>query len=1027
MKSTIFALAAFAALALPAAAAPYSNLKFREIGPAAATGRVTSVAGSAHNDKLYYAGAAGGGVWKSVDGGHTWSNVFDGQNISAIGAIAVDPQNDDVVYVGTGEANPRNDVSYGNGVYKTTDGGKTWTNIGLKGTRHIARILVDPKDSRHIIVGALGDVFADSTERGVYVSFDGGATWAKTLYLSPISGASDLAMDAGRPNVVFAGMWHFRRKSWTFESGGEDDGIFKSTDGGRTWQRLAGHGLPEGNTGRVGLAVAPSDGSRVYALIESREGTLWRSDDGGSTWMLDTKNTLVNQRPFYFSHLEVDPHNKNRVYSISAQMAMSEDGGKQFHVIGDDLHWDFHTMWIDPSDSDRMILGGDGGQFISNDGGEHWFSSKNLPIGQIYHVGYSVNEDPYTLCIGLQDNNAWCGPSNSLDQGGIQNKYWSTVVGGDGEWSVPDPLNPHIIWSDSQNAGVQVLNRDTADSWWSQPYLATAGQFFDSSTSPYRFNWSSPIAFAPWDGKIAWVGGNVVFQSGDQGKTWKPISPDLTRNVKEHQRPSGGPITNDVSGAESSDNILDIEGSPLHRGEIWAGTDDGLIQLTLDGGKHWKNVTPSDIPEFGHVETVAPSPLKDGTAYASIDNHMAGDYKPYLIVTHDFGRTWSRIVSGLPDDQYARTVRPDIRNPNLVFAGTENGLWISFDGGAQWQDFRNNLPAVAVRDIRIQPQADDLIVATHGRGLYILDDLRPVQELTAAVAAGTQLFAPRTAVQYTMRITDEGHNTEYSAANPRYGVLLTYYQKTAAATAPKLEILDSYGHAIRTIQGTHDAGGKQVPYLPNKDGMNRYAWDFNEDPPQAWNGAANKEYGAPPVGAYVVPGHYTARLTLGGKVLMQGFNVKPDPRSKLTQADYVEGYRFAKHIVREIDTMDRMLNALDDAKKSLDSIKAADTSLQSQVDALAKQRDALSSELSANFENGEDLIMRPGKVREDVGAWYGYEAPLTQNIRDYQRMADAELSAATEQYNAFCASVHSLNTTLQRAGLKLLPEMSPIK
>ena len=1030
MKKQILALAAFAALAAPAAAAPapaapFSNLRFREIGPAAASGRVTTVAGSAHDAKLYYLGAAGGVVWKSRDGGHNWTSVFDRQKVGAIGALAIDPDDDNTVYVGTGESNPRNDVSYGDGLYKTTDGGKTWTRIGLENTRHISRILIDPHDSQHVIVGALGDVFADSADRGVYVTFDAGKTWSKTLYLSAASGASDLAMDVQHPNVVYAGMWHFRRKSWTFESGGTDDGLFKSTDGGRTWKQLTGHGLPDGTAGRIGLAVAPSDGSRVYALIESKAGILWRSDDAGKTWQMTSKNTLVDQRPFYFSHVEVDPSNRDKVYSISAQLALSTDAGKSFNVFGGDLHWDFHSLWIAPNDPDRIIAGGDGSDFITNDGGDHWFSSQTLPIGQIYHVGYSVNEDPYTLCIGLQDNNAWCGPSNSLDPNGIQNKHWYTVNGGDGQWAVPDPLDPNLIWSDAQNGATQVINRSTFDGWYVQPYVMNAKESFDTSGSPYRFNWNSPIAFAPWDGKTAWSGANVIFETHDRGQTWKPISPDLTRNLKEHQGPSGGPITDDVSGAETSDTILDIEGSPLHRGEIWASTDDGLIQRTLDGGKHWKNVTPPDIPQLGHVETIAPSPLKDGTAYASIDNHVAGDYKPYVIVTHDFGRTWTHIENGLPADQYARTIRPDIRNPNLVFAGTENGLWISTDGGAQWQDFRNNIPPVSVRDIRIQPQADDLIVATHGRGLYILDDLRPLQELDKAVAGGVRLFAPRTAVQYSMRTSDEG-TFGYAARNPRYGVSIAYFQKNASATAPKVEILDAQGRVVRTVQGTHDEGGKQVANVSNKDGMNRYVWDFNEDPPQPWRGAANSNYGTPPVGVGALPGHYTVRLTLGSKVLLQGFDVKPDPRSQLTPAQLADGYRFAKHLVQQIDTVDGMLNELDALKKSLSAMDKAPQTVQSEIDALQKQRDELAAALSANFENAEDSIQKPGALREDLANFYGYEAPLTQNIRDYGRRMDVRFAAVHAQYEQLRSAVRTLNTALASANLKRIPDLKDV-
>ncbi|MBV9272173.1 MAG: hypothetical protein JO165_13850, partial [Candidatus Eremiobacteraeota bacterium] len=559
--------------ASPTPGPAYGNLQWREVGPATAGGRVAAVAGSATDPQLYYVGAAGGGVWKSANGGQTWDAVFSKQKVSAIGAIAIDPKNNNVVWVGTGESNPRNDVSYGDGLYKTTDGGDTWTRVGLENTRHISRILIDPNDPNHVIVGALGDVFADSVDRGVYVTNDGGKTWAKTLYVGPQSGASDLAMNVANPNEIYAGIWQFRREPWTFHSGGDDDGVYKSTDGGRTWNKLTGNGLPANPVGRIGLAVAPSNGNRVYATIEAKDGVLWRSDDAGKTWTMVSKDTLVNQRPFYFSHLEVDPKKPDKIYAVSMWVALSTDGGKTFKQLPEQ-HPDNHAMWIAPNDPNRIIVGEDGGYVLTTDGGQHGFFSANLPIAQIYHVGLS-NENPYTLCIGLQDNNAWCGPSNSLDSSGILNKYWIGVNGGDGMWAIPDPIDPNWIWSDSQGGALLMYNKATQDQYFAQPYLQTSIEGFDLRQSKYRFNWDSPIAFAPWDGHVAWLGGNVVFQTTDRGRSWKVISPDLTRNEKSHQSPPGGPVVNDVSGAEYSDTLLDIEGSPIRKGEIWVGSDDG--------------------------------------------------------------------------------------------------------------------------------------------------------------------------------------------------------------------------------------------------------------------------------------------------------------------------------------------------------------------------------------------------------------------------------------------------------------------
>ncbi|MBV9233502.1 MAG: glycosyl hydrolase, partial [Candidatus Eremiobacteraeota bacterium] len=690
------------------AAAAYANLSWRPIGPAVSGGRVTSVAGTPQNDQLYYIGSAGGGVWKSANGGATWEPVFEKESVSAVGAVAIDPTNDQIVWAGTGESNPRNDVSYGDGVYKSSDGGKTWRRVGLAGVWSVSRIAIDPKNPRHVVVGAFGDPFKDSADRGVYVTFDGGASWRKSLYLSPASGASDVALNPRDPRIVYAGMWHFRRIPWTFTSGGPDDGLYKSSDGGRTWRRLTGSGLPSGLTGRIGLAIAPSRPDRVFALIEAKGGILWRTDDDGRHWTMTSNDTLVDQRPFYFTHIAVDPHDAGHVYAVSEMLAESTDGGRKFKEIAKGVHVDYHAIWIDPANSKRIMVGEDGGYALTTDL-KHWSFSRNVPIGQIYHVGLS-DENPYTVCAAFQDNGGFCGPANSLDSEGILDRHWIDVVGGDGMWTVPDPGNPRYVWADLEDGALTLFDRTTQVSRFIRPYDAFPGSFlgpFDLSAVPYRFNWDSPVAFDPWSSRVAWFGGNVIFQSGDRGETWTPISSDLTRDIKAHQVPSGGPLAKDVSGAEYSDTILDIEGSPLRRGEIWAGTDDGYVQVTTDASTgteqlaHWRNVTPPQTPEYARIETVAPSPLIAGTTYVVADNHRMGDYAPYIFVTHDGGATWTKIVNGLPANQYARTVRPDTRNPYLLYAGTENGLWISFDGGAHWENFRINLPTVSVRDIRV--------------------------------------------------------------------------------------------------------------------------------------------------------------------------------------------------------------------------------------------------------------------------------------------------------------------------------------
>jgi photosystem II stability/assembly factor-like uncharacterized protein len=1011
----------------PTPGPPWSNMQWREVGPALPGGRVAAVAGSATDPNLYYLGAAGGGVWKSGDGGETWQPVFEKEKVAAIGAVTIDPGNNDVVWVGTGESNPRNDVSYGDGVYKTVDGGKTWKNVGLQGTRHISRILVDPKNSNHVIVGALGDVFGPSQDRGVFVTSDGGRTWSKTLFVSDQSGASDLAMDPSNPNVVYAGIWHFKRVPWTFESGGPDDGLYKSVDGGKTWNKLTGHGLPAGLTGRIGLAVAPSDGKRVYALIESKEGILWRSDDAGAHWTMTSNDTLVDQRPFYFTHIAVDPKNDNKVYAVSEELAVSNDGGKKFSAIARQVHVDYHAIWIAPNDPKRVIIGADGGIARTVDGGEHWFFDRDIPIGEVYHVGFS-NENPYWVCGGWQDNSAWCGPSNSLDPSGLLNKYWVQTAGGDGEWALPDPIDPNWQWADSENGVVTVYNKETKDTILVMPYIERSLGNYNVSLAKYRFNWDSPIAFAPWNGHIAWVGANAIFQSTDRGIHWKVISPDLTLNLKSHQQPSGGPLVHDVSGAEYSDTIIYIEGSVRRKGEIWVGTDDGLVQLTLDGGKHWKNVTPPGVPPYGRVETVAPSVINDGTAYVNIDRHRSGDFKPYVFVTHDFGKHWASIVNNLPQDQYVRSIRQDLRNPRLVYAGTEAGMWISFDGGGTWHDFRNNLPTVSVRDIRIQPEWDDLIIATHGRALYIMDDLRSVQHLSGATTAAAQspfLIAPRTAYQYNLHSDDEGTYTDYTGQNPPYGATVFFYQREPMKGAPEIQILDAHRHVIRTVKGTHKVAGKQQPWVSNKAGINAYTWDFQIDGPVKWYGAAKVAYQGPNEGPGAPPGRYFVRMTLAGRTYTEPFTVKADPRTKLSQTDFERVYAFQKKYFHEFSVVNTMLNALDSVKKDLQAAQndvktKSNAVLQRQIDGTLASRQTLFSELTADYHNDEDSIQRPGALREDIqSAQYLVQGVLTPAALDYGRRVDLGYHAAVQHYNAFVRTLSALQNALRTAGLKV--------
>jgi photosystem II stability/assembly factor-like uncharacterized protein len=1034
---TIALVAVLAATAFAAADAPYAHLKWRSIGPAVGGGRVAAVAGTASDPNLYYIGAAGGGVWKTINGGATWEAVFEKEPVAAIGAVTIDPTNENVVWVGTGEANPRNDVTFGNGIYKTTDGGKTWTNLGLHDTWAISRVLVDPKNPDHVIVGAAGDPFRDSDARGVYVTNDGGKTWSKTLYVGPQTGAAELAMDPNDPSIIYASMWQFRRLPWTFHSGGPDDGIWRSTDGGATWTRLSGHGLPAGITGRSAVAIAPSDSKRVYAIIEAKGGILWRSDDGGENWTMVSDDTLVDQRPFYFTHLAVDPKDENKVYAVSMMLAESKDGGKKFAPIAQSVHVDYHAIWIAPNDPSRIIVGEDGGYAITLDDGAHWAFSRNIPIGEVYHVGLSLHQNPYWACAPLQDNNGFCAPENSQSPSGIPNADWQNVIGGDGEWAVPDPSDPTHIFADLETGRIVDYDTTTRTSRFVDPYFDFSRNGFALYDAQYRFNWDSPIAFAPWDGHIAWLGGDVVFQTRDRGVHWTVISPDLTLNDKAHQIAAGGPITLDVSSAEYSDTLLDIEGSPVHAGEIWTGADDGVIAVTTDGGAHWNKHTISGVPPYCRVETVAPSPFSASTAFANEDCHRSGDYAPYLFETTDYGRTWKNIARGFPAGVWVRTVRQDDRNPNLLFAGTETGLWISYDRGASWSSFNLNVPTVSVRDIREQPEFNDLAIATHGRDLWILDDLGSLQALPKAERAGAMLFAPRTAYEYAFESGgDEGGYTDFVGTNPPSGAIVDFYQSAPQRVGPSMEILDGAGHVIRHIPAQKKPAKAEAynPYagpgagsgVTNDAGINRVVWNFREDGAPLCTVCA-KEFQGSPVGPMAVPGRYVARITLDGRTYSQSFVVKPDPHQHYTQAQLEAGFAFATKYSRisgKINTVVDRLAAQASALRAARSALANNAALSERVAAALRERDALLALFTANYQNDEDSIQRPGALKEDIPrAGFGpSQPPPTPALLEYARRFDAEYGADMARYNSYVHTLQSLDTALRAAKVQPVGE-----
>src|SRR5579859_833520 len=663
----------------------FQNLKFRNLGPASAGGRVAAVVGVPGNPSIYYVGGASGGVWKTTDGGLSWKPIFEHEATGSIGAIALAPSNPNYLWVGTGEANIRNDVTDGAGVYFSPDAGKTWQLMGLKDAGQISRVIVSPEDPNTVWVAVLGHTWGPNSDRGIFKTTDGGKTWRKVLFVSEHTGASDLSMAASNPKVLFAGMWQVVRYPWQLVDGGTESGIWRSTDGGETWKKLS-KDLPEGALGRIAVAVAPSNPDRVYALIEAKrsEGLLWSSSDMGDSWSKTSSSYNLDVRPFYFSRMQVSPDDADKVYFLSFFMMMSKDGGKTARYVDPGVHVDHHAIWIDPTDPKRIIQGNDGGAFLSLDGAKSWRFLDGMALEQDYMVGVD-SRAPYDLCSGLQDNSAWCGPSSTLADQQITGNDWYDVVGGDGEYAVPAPSDPDLVYVDSQDGAITQFNTKTHRTTFVMPYLHGPGFLADMkmADAKYRFNWTSPIAVSPSDAKTLYLGANVLFRSTDGGIHWTDLSGDLTRNDKSKQDLSGGPVNKDISGAETYGTLLSITLAPTDEKVIWVGTDDGLVQLSRDGGKTWIAVTPSGAPKWARVYQIGVSPTDAGTAYATFDAHELDDKKAYVFKTDNYGKSWSRIDKGLPDSP-VMVVRESPDMKGFLMLGSMAGLWYSRDAGSHW-------------------------------------------------------------------------------------------------------------------------------------------------------------------------------------------------------------------------------------------------------------------------------------------------------------------------------------------------------
>jgi len=976
----------------------FSKLKYRLVGPFRG-GRSAAVTGSRVNKNTFYFGATGGGVWKTMDGGSNWKNISDKYFGSTIGSVALAPSDESIVYVGEGENTMRGNVSEGlGGMWRSDDAGKTWKNLGLKEGRHIIRILVHPKDPQTVWVAVMGHLFGPSAERGIFKTTDGGKTWTKTLFVNEQTGCSDLVMEPGNPSVLYAGMWEVIRRPHSMESGGAGSGLYKSTDGGETWVPLTGKkGLPKGVWGIVGVAVAPSNTDKVYAILENAAGGLFVSNDAGETWTLTSNDNNIRQRAWYYTKVFVDPANENLVYCPNVEFMRSRDGGKTFQSVNTP-HGDHHDLWIDPQDGSRMIVADDGGAQVSFDGGNNWSSPDNQPTAQFYRVS-TDNAYPYRI-LGAQQDNSTVRIRSKTNGPGITQRDWDITAGSESGYVQADPQNPDIVYGGNYGGYLSRLDHRTGENrainvWPDNPMGAGA------DVLKYRFQWNFPFFFSPHNPKRLYAGGNHLFVTENEGQSWEKISPDLTTNDKSKQASSGGPITKDNTSVEYYCTIFTAAESPLEKDLLWTGSDDGLIHVSKDGGKNWDNVTPPEAGKWMMWNCIEVNPFVKGAAYVIGTRYKLDDFAPYIFATYDYGKTWKKLVNGINNLHFTRAMRADKVRKGLLYAGTEYGMYISYDDGANWKKFQLNLPVVPITDLTIKE--NDLIIATQGRAFWVLDDLSMVQQKDSAILSKNwHVFAVNNA--YRTEGGGRRGNRGAGAAlpnmgeNPTSGVIFNYFVREGLDTANlRITIYNKQNQPIKTFSKSAKELSEKLDFT---SGINQFIWDMNYPAGEKtegmilWNGGIGA--------AKAAPGKYQAKFTLGNDSVWVPFVIKANPNYAISEADYDAQLAFLLQVRDKFNQVQISIKDIRSVRAQINDftgrMDTANTKeIKKMADSIQKQLTSIEEALyQTKSKSGQDVLNFPIRINDKLAGLYGVAASGQNAPSKQAKEAFTELAAQAD-------------------------------